>query len=161
MASSSWATCGVMVLVSIISSGALALCTSSVTTALEISGLGSDRTTVPTRCASSDNDIAHSSARCATACRRSGFTSKPTRPILPDSAIAMAEPALPRPTIPTLVCIGCFLLPPLPSGEGRGEGLCPASYRAPRLFIQTSPVGRECYIGAPTLRYILNERGVV
>src|SRR5919204_3942259 len=94
-----------MVLVSIISSGALAPCTNSVTTALEISGLGNDSTTVPTRFASWASDDTHSSARWATACRRSGFVSKPTRGILPDSAVAMAEPALPRPTIPTVVCI--------------------------------------------------------
>src|SRR6266446_9614391 len=120
MALSSCATCGVIVLVSIISSGALAACTNSVTTALEISGLGSDSTTVPTRLASSASDGTHSSVRWATACRRSGFVSKPTRGILPDRAVAMAEPALPRPTIPTVVCIVCSLMargldgPPIP-----------------------------------------------
>src|SRR5215475_12382195 len=77
-----------MVLVSIISSGALAPCTNSVTTALEISGLGNDSTTVPARFASWASDDTHSSARWATACRRSGFASKPTRGILPDSAEA-------------------------------------------------------------------------
>ena len=51
-----------------------------------------------------------SSARWATACRRPGSISNPINGILPDSAAAMAEPALPRPTMPTCVCIVRFLL---------------------------------------------------
>src|SRR4029450_2081736 len=84
----------------------------SVTTALEISGLGNDSTTVPARFANWARDDTHSSARWATACRRSGFASKPTRGILPDRAVAMAEPALPRPTIPTVVCMVWSLMAP-------------------------------------------------
>ncbi len=105
IACSSWATFGVTVLVSIISSGRISPANNSAVTALEISGLGKDNTTALARPAISATLSTHSSANAATTSRRSGLASKPRMGIFSDSAVANAEPALPSPTKPTGVSI--------------------------------------------------------